>query len=87
MRWNTDIGIDNMTLIEIVMKLVGPVQPYGDSYADMQRLSNLKKLTELTDYLLGEISKAAESANRQEASMKAIGKHAEQFLNDIRNSD
>ena len=75
-----------MKLNEIVMKLIGPVQPYGDHYGDMIRLRNIKELTELTDYLIGEISQASNSAERPEASMKEIGQHAKEFLTDLRGS-
>ena len=69
-----------MELYEIVMKLVGPVQPIGETRADEQRLANMKKLTELTDLLLGEIDDAVHGADRVEASMKAIGIHARDFM-------
>ena len=68
-----------MEIKDIVMKLIGPVQPCGDHYADMRRLENIKELIELTDYLLGEIERAAVSADRPEASMKAIGHKAKNF--------
>lgn len=76
-----------MTHFEIVMKLIGPVQPVGETGPDERRLQNIKALTELTDRLLGEVSRAASCANRHEASMKVIGKHAKQFLDDVRNAD
>jgi hypothetical protein len=66
------------------MKLVGPVQPVGETRADEWRLENLKKLTELTDRLLFEIDDAAHNADRVEASMKAIGKHARDFIEDVK---
>lgn len=69
-----------MELHEIVMTLVGPVQPVGETRADEQRLDNMKKLTELVDRLLFEIDTAAASADRVEASMKAIGMHARKFM-------
>ena len=34
---------NDMELYEIVMKLVGPVQPVGETRADEQRLANMKK--------------------------------------------
>ena len=73
-----------MELKDVVMKLIGPVQPYGDHYGDMQRLENMKELIELTDYLLGQIDQAAASAERPEASMKEIGQCAKGFLDDVR---
>ena len=75
-----------MKLKEIVMKLVGQVQPVGESHTDRERLENIKALTELVDELLGEVDMASRSASRQEASMKAIGEHAKNFLNDVRSA-
>ena len=73
-------------LKEIVMTLVGPIDPCGEHDADVRRMGNLEDLIELTDCLLSEIVYASRSANRQEASMKAIGSRAERFLNGLRES-
>lgn len=72
-----------LTIYEIAKKLIGPVLPTGDHGADMQRLENLKELTALVDTLMGDISTAAGFASRSEASMKAIGKHAKEFIKEI----
>jgi hypothetical protein len=58
---------------QLVMMIVGPVRAVGDSQKDASRLVNLNHLTEIVEALLQEISEAAMTANRQEASMKAIG--------------
>jgi len=42
-----------MELYEIVMKLVGPVQPVGETRADKQRPASMKKLTELAEKAIG----------------------------------
>lgn len=73
-----------MDLYDIVIKLTGPVHPIGDSGEDEKRLVNLKELTELTDKLLCEISNIARNITRQEASMKAIGAHARDFMIDVK---
>ena len=75
-----------MELYEIVMKLIGPVQPVGETRADEQRLESMKKLTELTDRLLFEIDAAAHNADRAEASMRAIGVHARDFMADVKDA-
>lgn len=72
-----------MDLFDIVTRLVGPVQPIGETYADDARLDNLKKLTELTERLLAEIRQAASCADRPEASMSKAGKYAKDFLDEI----
>jgi hypothetical protein len=73
-----------MDMYEIVMRLIGPVQPIGEHYSDQKRLANMKVLTELVDRLLFEIARAEPFADRTEASMKAIGTHAHDFLCELR---
>lgn len=72
-----------MELHDIVKKLTGPVVAVGETHEDTRRLGNLKELTELTGLLLSDIADAAMDADRPEASMKAIGRHARDFLQSI----
>ena len=69
-----------MDLHEIVTRLVGPVDAIGEHNADQKRLANLKELTQLVEMLLLDIHYAARSANNHQASMKAIGEYAKEFL-------
>ena len=69
-----------MNLYEIVMKLVGPVCPTGDHNTDQERLKNMKALIELVDRLLFDIGEVEQYAEAPDASMKAIGVHARDFL-------
>ena len=73
-----------MDLHEVIIKLVGPIGPIGESREDAIRYENMKVLTDLVDKLLGDISRVESSADRVEASMKKIGQHARAFLRDIR---
>ena len=73
-----------MTVYDVVMKLVGPIDPLGDSNADAKRLENLKELTALVENLRYRVSQVVPAASRQEASMKAIGMHAKTFLQQLR---
>lgn len=69
-----------MDLTEIVMKLNGPVRAIGEHNEDTKRLENLKELQSLVVSLMEKIEEAAQDADRQEASMKAIGNCARIFL-------
>lgn len=71
-------------IAEMVMRVVGPVQPTGEHNTDKGRLENMEVLIEVVDRLLHEISCAEPSANRPEASMKVIGKCASNFLKEIK---
>ena len=75
--------LKKFALQEIVMQLVGPIQATGEHYADTERLENLKVLTELVDRLIYDIDALLPNSRRPEASMKAIGTHAAEFLNNL----
>lgn len=75
-----------MKLHEIVMKLVGPVTPIGETQEDGRRLENMRVLTELVDRLLFVINAASHNADRTEASMKVIGVHARDFMKAVKDS-
>lgn len=72
-----------MELIDIVRKLVGPIQPVGETNADAKRLENIAEVAELVECLLCDIAQAAENADRPEASMRAIGQKAKMYLDEF----
>ena len=72
-----------MEIKDVVDKLVGPINPVGDSNIDAKRLENLKELTQLVDKLLYDIDNVSSNAKRQEASMRQAGEYAKNFLIDV----
>jgi hypothetical protein len=62
--------MDAVDIETVVMKLVGPVDPVGDSRIDADRLDNLKALCNLTEALVGRIAYVAAKDERL-ASVKA----------------
>lgn len=76
-----------MELHDVVRKLVGPIEPVGDSNIDRQRFENIKAMTELIDRLLFDIYQVAPCADRHEDSMKKIGNHARRFLREVKEAD
>lgn len=73
-----------MELYDIVKKLIGPIHPCGDHGIDQERLKNMKALTVLVDKLLFDIENAVHCADRQEASVRAIGVHARDFMDTLK---
>ena len=69
-----------MELYEIVMKLVGPVQPVGDTNIDSDRLVNLEKLMRLTNQMLNLLDDLASDADSSMASLNSSGQRAKTFL-------
>jgi hypothetical protein len=73
-----------MEYYEIIKKLIGNIEPVGESNADAARYNNLIATIELVDQLITDISRAAMSSDRPEYSMHVIGKRAKEYLNDLR---
>lgn len=73
--------MDASVIEDVVKKLVGAINPVGETCADEKRLQNLKAMTALIDGLLLEVADVAhKNSNRCEASMRACGRHAKNFL-------
>jgi galactitol-specific phosphotransferase system IIC component len=72
-----------MTLYDVVTKLVGSVNPIGDTVIDETRFENLKILTMLVDSLIKDIDGVASLKMSHEFSVKKAGKFADDFLTSI----
>jgi hypothetical protein len=77
----TQVSLD---LYDIVMRLVGPVQPTGDSGEDVRRLGNMKALIGLMEDLMVDVLAAAKCADQYQDSMRRIGVVARDFVNEMR---
>jgi hypothetical protein len=69
-----------MDVLEVVMRLNGPIEPVGDSSIDRRRLENLKALCDLTGALLVEIAGVADATDDHMASIKAAKDCAAEFI-------
>lgn len=72
-----------MELIDIVRKLIGPVNPVGETHTDDCSFENLKVLVSLTEDLIDELTEISKNKDRQEFSMKRSGQYAFNYLKDI----
>lgn len=70
-----------MTTFEIVMRLIGPIHPVGESNEDDERHKNLEDLCDLVINLMNEIKYVRDEKNRHEFSIKRAGERADKFLN------
>ena len=73
-------GFNSAQIADVVFALVGDITAHGESYIDEQNRENQRKLTEVIDILLWEVSKNTGYAERVEYSMKVIGNDAKDFL-------
>ena len=69
-----------MTNTDVVMKLVGKVNPVGESHTDTERFENLVNLCELTVDLLVTLRTVAKMKNQHQHSIKYAGNYADNFL-------
>jgi hypothetical protein len=70
-----------MTHLVIVNKLIGPIEPVGETETDQKRYENLKAQCELVESLIMNIQYVANSnKDRSEYSMKLAGQYTDRFL-------
>jgi hypothetical protein len=71
----------------IIKKLIGQINPVGESHIDDERFENLKEMTELVDSLLFDIEQVALiNKGRPEHSRDKAGKYAAFFMEDVHSS-
>ena len=69
-----------MKIYDVVKKLVGEIEPIGETNTDNERFENLKNMTDLVDRLLSDIDSVAwRNKNRHEYSRSRAGKYADEF--------
>ena len=70
-----------MEVIDIVNKLIGPIEPVGETHVDDGRYENLQQMLKLMQALHMQIDEIAhENKGRQEYSMSRAGKLADAYL-------
>ena len=70
-----------MDYTEIVKKLIGYIDPVGETNIDDKRFENLKAMCELVNNLVTEIDEVSfYNKNKDEYSRKRAGEYANNFL-------
>lgn len=73
-----------MDIYEVVKKLIGPVDPVGDSSIDAERFENLMVLASLVEDLVGDLSLVASGKTSGMGSFQKAGRYSSDFLDDLR---
>jgi len=73
-----------MGIYKIVQKLIGNIEPYGDTNIDEIRIKNLNEHIELTRSLILDLIEVAKYKDRYEYSIKTLGTDAYKRLLEIR---
>lgn len=70
-----------MDYTQIVTKLIGPIDPVGETNTDNERFESLKAQCQLVEELITRIQYIANTnKNRHESSMQRAGNYADLFL-------
>jgi len=72
-----------MEIKDIVYKLIGPINPVGETHTDDKRFENLKVMTQLVDDLLTDINNVACMDDSHEFSVKRAAKFCSDFYDQI----
>lgn len=67
-------------IADIVMKLIGEIEPVGESNVDEKRLNNLILLENTIDILIDEIQFITPNKDRVEYSINKVGKESDRWL-------
>jgi len=74
-----------MTVYDVVKKLIGEIEPVGETNTDNKRYENLTKTIELVDLLIDNIIDVSVYSARTEHSMNKVGKKAAEYLLQLSN--
>ena len=75
----------NMEIYDVTKKLLGPIEPIGDTHVDDERHENLKSTINLIHKLLCDLIETASYSNCPEHSRSRAGKTANEFLKELTN--
>lgn len=82
--WMSRTKLSDKQIADIVMSIIGEIEPVGESHIDDQRFSNLLKLQNTMDILLDEIMYCLPYLDRVEYSMKRSAKQALEWMKEKR---
>jgi len=72
-----------MTNYDVVKKLIGAIDPIGETNTDKVRLENLKEMTILVDFLLADIYYLQRYEDSPQYSLKQAGEFASKFIRNL----
>jgi hypothetical protein len=73
-----------MDYYEVVKKLIGTIEPIGDSSIDERIFKNLKKMIDLVDMMIIDLEEIVPMRFRQEASIKKAGLEVNRYFNGLK---
>lgn len=74
------IELSTEQLSDTIMRLIGEIEPVGDTNIDTIRLMNIHRLQKLIESLIFEVNYVCAYSDNKEFSMKTIGEDAVAWL-------
>lgn len=78
--------MDAETIIQVMRKLIGPIEPIGSAHVDKERLTNLKTAISVVEILLYDIDGVTSNVGSHMASADLAGTEALKFFDQLRAS-
>jgi len=74
---------EQMNIVLVLEKLIGPIDAAGCSVTDRKRLVNMDTHIEAANHLIYELFQASKNESRQESSMHEVGQKARKAMDGI----
>ena len=75
--------MNSETILEVINKLVGDIEPYGETYHDEIAYNNQEELIYIIRELIGDLGANSRYKNRVEYRVNQIGKKAHNSLKNL----
>ena len=72
-----------MSISEILKKLLGEIEPYGDTTIDGKRYFNIQNYYEALCFIVAKLKASAKLENRNEYSIKKIARECKDILQEF----
>lgn len=74
-----------MRPVDVIRKIIGPIDPVGETHEDEKRFENLKTFCETLDIMLEDLNKVSKNISHYESSRIKAGTRADEFLEETKN--
>ena len=71
-----------MSITDILKKILGEIEPYGDTRIDEERYKNIPNYEEALDFIINKLKASAKLKDRPEYSIHKIAAECEDVLNE-----
>lgn len=82
----SDLNNEEIADLNVIKKLLGYIEPTGETYKDKERLKNVSKYYDILCFIVSRLNEASKCKDRVEASMSQIGSECYDILQELKES-